>query len=167
MSMKANWRAAGLGLSMVALLLLAACTSAVSTERVSEMLPTVTPTDPEETTPTDTAQATPSDAPAPTDPAQTTPTDTPAPTDTATPTDTNPGTDPEYEIVTLLPRDAILAIDDPRFYGVSEADQEYGPKELVLGVELDGEARAYSISLLSQHEIVNDTVAGRPIAVTW
>jgi hypothetical protein len=153
MSMKTNWRAAGLGLSMVALLLLAACTSAVSTEQVSETLSTVTPTDPEETIPTDT--------PAPTDPATTTS------TDTATPTVTNPGPDPEYEIVTLLPRDAIPAIDDPRFYGVSEADQEYDPKEFVLGVELDGEARAYSISLLSQHEIVNDTVAGRPIAVTW
>jgi hypothetical protein len=66
-----------------------------------------------------------------------------------------------------LPRDAIPAIDDPQFYGVEEADEEYGPEELVLGVEVDGEARAYSISLLSSREIVNDTVAGQPIAVTW
>jgi hypothetical protein len=38
---------------------------------------------------------------------------------------------------------------------------------LVLGVEQDGEAKAYSISLLSRHEIVNDSIGGQPIAVTW
>jgi hypothetical protein len=69
--------------------------------------------------------------------------------------------------VTLLPPDAIRSIDDPEFYSVEEADEEYQPGELVLGVELDGEARAYSVSLLSSREIVNDTLAGEPIAVTW
>jgi hypothetical protein len=69
--------------------------------------------------------------------------------------------------VTLLPPDSIPAIDDPQFYGVDEADEEYHPEELILGVEIDGETRAYSVSLLSRHEIVNDTVAGQPIAVTW
>jgi hypothetical protein len=73
----------------------------------------------------------------------------------------------DYKIVMLLPRDAIPAIDDPTFYSADEADQEYHPREFVLGVEFDGEARAYSIGLLSSHEIVNDTVAGHPIAVTW
>ncbi len=72
-----------------------------------------------------------------------------------------------YEIVTLLPRDAIPAIDDPQFYPAAEADAEYAPDELVLGVSLDGESRAYSTSLLDRHEIVNDTVGGRKIAVTW
>jgi hypothetical protein len=75
--------------------------------------------------------------------------------------------DEQYEIVTLLPKDAIPYIDRPRFYSVSEADAEYEPDEIVIGVEFDGEARAYSVGLLSSHEIVNDTVAGRPIAVTW
>lgn len=71
------------------------------------------------------------------------------------------------EIVTLLPRDAIPAIDNPRFYSAAEADAEYAPDELVLGVSLNGESRAYSTALLSRHEIVNDTVGGRKIAVTW
>lgn len=71
------------------------------------------------------------------------------------------------DIVTLLPRDAIPAIDNPRFYAAAEADAEYAPDELVLGVSLNGESRAYSTSLLSRHEIVNDTVGGRKIAVTW
>ena len=73
----------------------------------------------------------------------------------------------EYEIVTLLPRDAIPAIDDPQFLSADEADAEYAPDELVIGVNYDGDARAYSIPYLSGHEIVNDTVGGRKIAVTW
>ena len=75
--------------------------------------------------------------------------------------------DEEYRIVTLLPPDAIPSIDDPQFYDVDEADQEYHPDELVLGVEFDGDARAYPIGLLARHEIVNDSVGGRPIAVTY
>lgn len=74
---------------------------------------------------------------------------------------------PSYDIVTLLPRDAIPAIFEPDFVAGFEADEQYEPNELVLGVEIDGEARAYSIPFLSGHEIVNDTVAGHPIAVTW
>jgi hypothetical protein len=73
----------------------------------------------------------------------------------------------EYEIVTLLPRDAIPSIDDPRFYDAPQADEEYAPEEMVLGVVFEGEARAYSVNMLSAHEIVNDVIQGRPIAVTW
>lgn len=73
----------------------------------------------------------------------------------------------DYRIVTLLPRDAIPAIDNPQFLDAKSADQEYAPDEEILGVAFDGEARAYSVPLLSGHEIVNDTVAGRVIAVTW
>lgn len=73
----------------------------------------------------------------------------------------------DYQIVTLLPRDAIPAIDNPTFLSLEDADQVYSPDELVIGVEFEGEARAYSIPLLSRHEIVNDTVGGVKIAVTW
>ena len=73
----------------------------------------------------------------------------------------------QYEIVTLLPRDGIPAIDDPQFYTTAEADEFYAPDELIIGVEFDGDARAYSVPFLSSHEIVNDTVGGREIAVTW
>lgn len=73
----------------------------------------------------------------------------------------------ELEIVTLLPFDGIPAIDEPDFLNASQADDEYAPDELVIGVEFNGDARAYSIPLLSSHEIVNDTVGGEKIAVTW
>lgn len=73
----------------------------------------------------------------------------------------------DYEILTVLPRDAIPAIDDPKFISVAEANESYDEDELILGVEFNGDARAYSVPLLSSHEIVNDTVGGVKIAVTW
>lgn len=73
----------------------------------------------------------------------------------------------DLEIVTLLPRDAIPAIDNPQFLSSAEADQFYDPNELILGVTFDGDARAYSVPFLSSHEIVNDTVGGVKIAITW
>ncbi len=41
------------------------------------------------------------------------------------------------------------------------------PEELVLGLSINGDHRAYSLPFLSSHEIVNDTVGGVPVAVTW
>ncbi|MCP4425372.1 MAG: DUF3179 domain-containing protein [Chloroflexi bacterium] len=80
---------------------------------------------------------------------------------------TNEARNAEYELVTLLPRDAIPAIDNPQFLTAVEADAFYDADELVIGVEFDSDARAYSIPLLSSHEIVNDIVGGVKIAVTW
>ena len=39
--------------------------------------------------------------------------------------------------------------------------------EPVLGVSLNGDHRAYSVRILSRHEIVNDVVGELPVAVTW
>ena len=76
------------------------------------------------------------------------------------------------EVVTLLPPDAIPAVlpERARDIMVSAAEAEttgIDPSVQVLGVEIDGESRAYPIPYLSAHEIVNDTVGGRQIAVTW
>ena len=73
----------------------------------------------------------------------------------------------ELKIVTLLGFDAIPAILDPDFVTADEADAQMDLLEQVLGVSINGENRAYSIPLLSRHEIVNDVVGGVPIAVTW
>ena len=78
-----------------------------------------------------------------------------------------PSNERNFEIITLLPKDGIPAIDDPMFISADEADLQYEPGELVIGVNFEGDARAYSIPTLSNHEIVNDTVGGRKIAVTW
>lgn len=74
----------------------------------------------------------------------------------------------EFEMVTLLPKDGIPAIFSPTFVSADEADERFfDGDDLVMGVEINGDARAYGIAHLSSHEIVNDVVGGKPIAVTW
>ncbi|HHC09396.1 MAG TPA: DUF3179 domain-containing protein [Actinobacteria bacterium] len=65
------------------------------------------------------------------------------------------------------PPDGIPPIDDPTFVPVAEADAWLADPEPVILLELEGEARAYPIQILIWHEIVNDTVAGVPVAVTY
>lgn len=65
----------------------------------------------------------------------------------------------------VLPRDAIRPIYQPEFVAADRADLR--DDELVLGVAVGGEARAYPISPLNGREIVNDVVGGVPIVVTW
>lgn len=73
----------------------------------------------------------------------------------------------ELEIVTLLGFDAIPAILDPKLVTASEAEASMDLDEQVLGLSINGDHRAYSIRLLSRHEIVNDVVGGVPVAITW
>lgn len=70
-----------------------------------------------------------------------------------------------YDWNQVLGRDAILPIYEPEF--VSAQNAPYADDELVIGVELNGEARAYAIGPLNSREMVNDTVGGVPILVTW
>ena len=83
------------------------------------------------------------------------------------PNDSESGAVRELEIVRLLGKDAIPAILEPEFVSVSEADRWMSSEEGVLGVSIGGEDRAYPVSMLSRHEIVNDVVGGEPVAVTW
>ena len=64
-----------------------------------------------------------------------------------------------------LPRDAINPVYDPVF--VPAAEVGWPDDELVIGVDLDGEARAYPVGFLTWREIVNDTHRGIPTLVTW
>jgi hypothetical protein len=65
------------------------------------------------------------------------------------------------------PQDGIPSIDRPRFVSVSEADEWIDDDELVLALNHDGVKRVYPFQILVWHEIVNDTVAGDPIVVTY
>jgi len=65
------------------------------------------------------------------------------------------------------PPDGIPPIDDPKFVTVTEADAWLNDAEPVLVVDVDGDVRAYPIQILMWHEIVNDTVGGVPLAVTY
>jgi len=64
------------------------------------------------------------------------------------------------------PPDGIPAIDEPSFITVDEVDF-LADEESVVVLGLDGQTRAYPVQILTWHEIVNDVVAGRPVAVTY
>ncbi|MEK7423785.1 MAG: DUF3179 domain-containing protein [Actinomycetota bacterium] len=64
------------------------------------------------------------------------------------------------------PPDGIPPIDEPRFLPAAEVDF-LAENEPVLAVDIDGEARAYPVQILIWHEIVNDTIADIPVAVTY
>ena len=61
--------------------------------------------------------------------------------------------------------DAIPPVYDPVFAGVDEAPLD--DDELVIGVEVDGQAKAYPITVMRSREMVNDELGGIPILVTW
>jgi hypothetical protein len=65
------------------------------------------------------------------------------------------------------PRDGIPPIDEPKPIAEADAEEWLSEREPVLVVELGGEVRAYPLQILVWHEIVNDTLSGRPIAVTY
>jgi hypothetical protein len=65
------------------------------------------------------------------------------------------------------PKDGIPAVDEPVFVDVNDADTWLEPVEPVILIEVGEEARAYPLQILIWHEIVNDTVGGLPLAVTF
>ena len=65
----------------------------------------------------------------------------------------------------LYPRGRIAAIDDPQVVHASEAS--ITDDSVVLGVVIEGQARAYSIRLLNAYEVVNDTIGETDFAAVW
>ena len=64
-------------------------------------------------------------------------------------------------------KDGIPPIDEPVFITPEEATLDVGDHEPVVSVEINGEAKAYPINILVWHEIVNDTIGGVPVTVTF
>lgn len=77
--------------------------------------------------------------------------------------DEDTSTPPGFQRV--LERGRIASIDKPEFVTASEA--EVAGDSWMMGLLIDGEARAYSLSLLNHHEVVNDVVGGKPVAAVW
>lgn len=65
------------------------------------------------------------------------------------------------------PKDGIPAIDRPNFDSVEVAGKWLKANEPVVLFVQHGEARAYPLQILIWHEIVNDTVSGTPVVVTF
>ena len=59
-----------------------------------------------------------------------------------------------------------VPLDDPTFLAAVDT-KFFSDEELVLGVEFAGEVRAYPVRMLRYHHIVNDTVSGEPLLVTY
>lgn len=86
-----------------------------------------------------------------------------APSDVTDPVRAGEATPPGFR--QLLPRDAILPVYNPTFNDVASTD--WDDAALIIGVELDGEAKAYPVSFLNRREMVIDWIGGTPILVSW
>ena len=65
----------------------------------------------------------------------------------------------------IIPRGQIAAVVSPRFVPAGEA--KISDDAWVLGVEIDGQAHAYSLNLLNRHEVVNDRIGDTAFAAVW
>ena len=63
--------------------------------------------------------------------------------------------------------DSIPAIDDPTIIEAGAEASLLDEESVVFGVEIDGVARAYPHLVLVHHEIINDTLGGTPLALTY
>ena len=85
-----------------------------------------------------------------------------APTATATATDaSDDDTSASYQGDSRF-----VPLDNPEFIAADDAGF-LDAEELVLGLTIAGESRAYPISMMTYHHIVNDTIGGRPILITF
>lgn len=64
------------------------------------------------------------------------------------------------------PKDGIPSIDKPKFKPIAEISN-IADQAPVIGLSIKGDARAYPLSVLMWHEIVNDTVGSKPVTVTY
>ena len=67
-------------------------------------------------------------------------------------------------------KDTIASIDTPEFVAADDprlAERGVTGETPVLGVEIDGIARAYPVGVMDRHEVVNDEFGGKPYAVLW
>ena len=65
----------------------------------------------------------------------------------------------------LMPRGRIAAVLEPEFVSASKA--EIPDDAWVLGVVIEGRAKAYSLNLLNRHEVVNDESGDTAFAAVW
>jgi hypothetical protein len=64
-----------------------------------------------------------------------------------------------------IPRDAITPIYTPKFVAPDEVSLRR--EEMVMGLVINGDVRAYPVGMMRVREMVNDVVGGEPVLVTW
>ena len=70
------------------------------------------------------------------------------------------------EIRAVVPADAIPALEDPSFEPAADVTW-LAAVEPVLALEINGDARAYPLRIMTWHELVNGTVGGVPVTVSY
>jgi hypothetical protein len=75
--------------------------------------------------------------------------------------------DPAEVISGGPPPDGIPPLDEPKFRSIEESEDSLDETEPVIALAIDGDARAYPVDIMIWHEIVNDTVGGIPVTVTY
>lgn len=73
---------------------------------------------------------------------------------------------PRDEIHTLLPRDAIPALTDPKTQQIKSATW-LSDNSRIIAISHNGETLGVPINVLDWHEVVNTTLGGEPIAATY
>lgn len=67
-----------------------------------------------------------------------------------------------------VPKDGIPALVNPKLVAPGHDDAKYlGPDELVFGVSINGDVRAYPLRMLDWHEMFNDVIGGVPVALAY
>jgi hypothetical protein len=66
-----------------------------------------------------------------------------------------------------VPPDGIPPIDEPKFIDFDEADEWLEDQEPVISIDIDGDARAYPLQIMTWHEIVNDEFGDQAVGVTF
>ena len=64
-------------------------------------------------------------------------------------------------------KDGIRALEEPAFISIAEGNATFVDREPVIAFEINGDARAYPLGILTRHEIANDHVGGVPVSVTF
>ena len=72
----------------------------------------------------------------------------------------------DVPIIQDVPRDAIPPLDFPKYETVKEVDVWLLSSDFVIGVTIEGDARAYPVKIMNWHEIVNENISGKEIVVT-
>jgi len=62
--------------------------------------------------------------------------------------------------------DGIPSLDNPTLIGANEATYLV-EDDLVFGVEINGDARAYPLRIMGWHEMFNDVIGGKPVALAY
>jgi hypothetical protein len=71
------------------------------------------------------------------------------------------------ELSVVLPRGSFAVLNYPKFVSREDGLKDFFSKEPVISVEINGQAKAYPLNMLSIHEIANDTLSGMPILSTY